>query len=279
MTDDVAKIYSMNFEVGDDCIGGTVTLVGAGPGDMDLITVRGERALSVADVILYDSLIDQRLLQNRSAALVYVGKRCGRHGMTQEQITALLIRFARSGKNIVRLKGGDPSVFGRVGEECLALAAAKVKFEIIPGVSSAIAVPALAAIPLTHRGVSDGLVVVTAHKRFGFEELGLPFYRKETSLVLLMALSTIDKWQPQLLQLGYPEDVPVAFIVEGCTQNEYVVESNIGDALVDALDEQLRSPCLVVIGEVVTLRAKLRPWLINRSLLEARSLPRQVQMS
>jgi uroporphyrin-III C-methyltransferase len=270
MTDDITQLYEVTFREHDHGARGCVSLVGAGPGDMDLITVRGERALALADVILYDSLVDQGLLRNRSAALIYVGKRCGRHSMSQEEITALLIRCARSGKNIVRLKGGDPSIFGRVGEEALALAAAEIPFEIIPGVSSAIAAPAMAGIPVTHRGVSDGVVTVTAHKRLGFEEPGIPPYREETTLVLLMALSTIEKWQPQLLRQGYPRDVPLAFIVHGCTPDEHVVESCVGDALTDSLDERVRSPCLVVIGQVVTLRSKLRPWLINRTLSEPR---------
>ena len=265
---DIAQIYAGNIPTRNKSGKGSVCLVGAGPGDMDLITVRGERALAGADVILYDSLVDQGLLRNRDAALIYVGKRCGRHCMTQEEITTLLIRCARSGKNIVRLKGGDPSIFGRVGEECLALAAAKIPFEMIPGVTSAVAAPAMSGIPVTHRGLSDGVVTVTAHKRRGFEELGIPPYREETTLVLLMALSTVEVWQESLLQLGYPKDVPLAFIVNGCTRDEYVVESCVGDALAHSLDDRVRSPCMVVIGQVVALRSKLRPWLVNNSLAE-----------
>lgn len=279
MKGEIAQLYELSLEPRGDGARGWVSLVGAGPGDMDLITVRGERALCSADVILYDSLIDQGLLRNRSAALIYVGKRCGRHCMTQEEITSLLIRCARSGKNTVRLKGGDPSVFGRVGEECLALAAAEIKFEIIPGVSSAIAAPALAAIPVTHRGVSDGVLVVTAHKRLGFEEPGIPPYREETTLVLLMALSTIEKWQPQLLLMGYPADVPLAFIVQGCTQDEYVLESCLGNALTDSSNKRVRSPCLVVIGQVVALRSKLRPWLTRRMMPDAGILPAEIKIS
>lgn len=261
MTRDVTPIFREEFSSESDTRMGQVYLVGAGPGDMDLITVRGERALAGADVILYDSLIDQRLVEDRKASLIYVGKRCGQHSMTQEQITKLLIQCARSGKKIVRLKGGDPSVFGRVGEEALALAASEIPFEIIPGVSSSVAAPALAGIPVTHRGTSDGFVTVTAHKRRGDEELGIPRYREATTLVLLMPLSTIETWHRQLKDLGYPETLPLAFIANGCTQRSQVVESTVGEALVDSENPLIQSPCMVVIGHVVSLRSRLEPWM------------------
>ncbi len=133
---------------------GFVTLVGAGPGDPDLITLRGQRALEGASVVLYDHLVDARLLAGLAAERVFVGKRCGAHAMTQESIIALMIRLARRGERVVRLKGGDPSVLGRGGEEALALAEQGIPFDVVPGVSSATAVPFVAGIPVTHRGTA-----------------------------------------------------------------------------------------------------------------------------
>jgi len=221
------------------------------------MTLRGERALCQADVILYDSLIDNQLLEGRSARKVYVGKRCGRHSMSQSEITSLLVKYALAGQCVVRLKGGDPSVFGRVGEEALALSELGIAFDIVPGVSSAIAAPMLAGIPVTHRGVADSFVTVTAHKRSEDEPLGIPAYRSETTLVLLMPLSTIGRWQPRLLELGYPEDLPLAFISEGCSERQKVVVSTVGKSLEDCEDPGVVSPCLVVVGGVVRLRERL----------------------
>ena len=236
---------------------GHIYLVGAGPGEADLITVRGDRALQDADVILYDSLIDSRLLDGRRAERVYVGKRCGKHSMSQPAITALMIRYALAGKRVVRLKGGDPSVFGRVGEEALALSELGIGFDIVPGVTSAVAAPMLAGIPVTHRGVADSFVTVTAHKRRDDEPLGIPAYRSETTLILLMPLSTLPRWQPQLLASGYPEDLPIAFVSEGCSGHQRVIVSTVGQAHIDRHQPGMLSPCLVVVGNVVALRERI----------------------
>lgn len=261
MAESVSPIYGPIGESRSDENSGFVSLVGAGPGDKDLITVRGERALAAADVILYDSLIDAELLDGRKATLVYVGKRCGQHSMSQEQITNLLIRCARSAAKVVRLKGGDPTVFGRVGEEAQALAKANIPFDIVPGISSSIAVPALAGIPVTHRGVADSFTTVTAHKRRGDEALGIPKYRENTTLVLLMPLSTIERWQKQLLEFGYPQDLPLAFISNGCSPRSKVVETTVSEACAALKDSAIASPCMVVVGQVVRLREELVPWL------------------
>ena len=261
MVDMVSPIYGSIGESSSQENAGHVSLVGAGPGDKDLITVRGERALAAADIILYDSLIDAGLLEGRKATLVYVGKRCGQHSMSQEQITDLLIRCARSAGRVVRLKGGDPTVFGRVGEEAQALARAKIPFEIVPGISSSIAVPALSGIPVTHRGVADSFTTVTAHKRKGDEALGIPKYRENTTLVLLMPLSTIERWQKQLLEFGYPRDLPLAFISNGCSARAKVLETTVGESCTALRESVIASPCMVVVGQVVSLRAESLPWL------------------
>lgn len=261
MSANVSPIYAEKFQRATDGSVGQVWLVGAGPGAADLITLRAERLLSTADVILYDSLVDGALLEGRRAAKIYVGKRCGRHSMTQNEICDLLVQCAMAGKNVVRLKGGDPSVFGRVGEEALALAAKGIHFDIVPGVSSSVAAPCMAGIPLTHRGVADGFVVVTAHKRRENLLPGIPVFRHETTLVLMMPLSTIATWQPQLLSLGYPASLPLAFVVNGCGERARVVESTVACALEDVLDPAIESPCLVVVGHVVQLRKELFGWM------------------
>ena len=236
---------------------GRVVFVGAGPGDPDLITLRGWRALQQADVVLYDSLVDPGLLEGLDAEVVFVGKRCGRHSMPQEAITALLVRLALDGKHVVRLKGGDPTVFGRTGEEALGLARFGIEFEIVPGVSSAVAAPALAGIPVTHRGLADSVCVLSAHRQKDEPQLSIPPYHPRTTLVLLMALQTVETWGPQLLDRGYPADLPVAFISAGATARQRVVVTTVSRAAADSRAEQLDSPTLAVVGGVVSLRAAL----------------------
>ncbi|MBI2185983.1 MAG: uroporphyrinogen-III C-methyltransferase [Acidobacteria bacterium] len=236
---------------------GSVAFVGAGPGDPELITLRGWRVLQQADVVLYDSLVDTRLLEDLDAELVFVGKRCGNHHMPQEEITELLVHFAFEGKRVVRLKGGDPTVFGRTGEEALRLAQFGIPFEIVPGVSSAVAVPALAGIPVTHRGLADAVCVLSAHRQEHDPELSIPLYHPRTTLVLLMALQTVETWTPQLLARGYPADLPVAFVCAGATERQRVVVTTVSRAAADAQAAGLGSPALAVVGRVVGLRDRL----------------------
>ena len=236
---------------------GRVVFVGAGPGDPDLITLRGWRILCEADVVLYDSLVDTRLLDDLDAELVFVGKRCGDHHMPQEAITELLVRFARDGRRVVRLKGGDPTVLGRTGEEALRLSQLGIPFEIVPGVSSAVAAPALAGIPVTHRGVADAVCILSAHRQEHDPELSIPPCHPRTTLVLLMALQTVGTWSPQLLERGYPADLPVAFVNAGATARQRVVVTTVARAAADARSAALDSPTLAVVGRVVSLRDKL----------------------
>lgn len=236
---------------------GSVVFVGAGPGDPELMTLRGWRVLREADVVLYDSLVDTRLVEGLDAELVFVGKRCGRHCLPQEAITELLVRLALDGKCVVRLKGGDPTVLGRTGEEALRLAQFGIRFEIVPGVSSAVAAPALAGIPVTHRGLADGVCVVSAHRQKDEPEFSIPPYHPRTTLVLLMALQTVETWSPQLLERGYPADLPVAFVSAGTTERQRVVVTTVSHAATDARAAGLDSPTLAVVGRVVTLREKL----------------------
>lgn len=236
---------------------GFVSFVGAGPGDPELITLRGWRALQEADAVLYDSLASPRLVEGLRAQLVHVGKRCGRHAMTQEEINDLLVRLARGGKRVVRLKGGDPAVLGRLGEEALRLAEDGVEFEIVPGVSSSTAVPALAGIPVTHRDYADSFTVAAAHRRDEDGRYSIPAYQPRNTLVLLMAGATVPAWRAQLIDLGYLADLPVAFVSAGSTPRERVVVTTVANALRDFEAAALDTPVLAVIGWVVTLRAVL----------------------
>tara|TARA_R110002072_G_scaffold75291_10_gene177476 strand:+ start:337 stop:1095 length:759 start_codon:yes stop_codon:yes gene_type:complete len=233
---------------------GSVTFVGAGPGAPDLITLRGWRALQEAEVVLYDALIDPALVDDLDAELIFAGKRCGTHFMSQEEINFLLVENARAGRRVVRLKGGDPGVLGRVGEEAAHVAEAGLPFQIVPGVSSAVAGPALAGIPLTLRGVSDGFVLVTAHRRQDELEFSIPPFHTRRTLLLLMGVKTTPEWQRQLLDQAYPPNLPLAFVESASLPTQRVVISSVEDAARDVLELEVRAPALVVIGEVVAQR-------------------------
>ena len=242
---------------------GMVYLVGAGPGDADLITVKGLRCLRAADVIVYDRLISPALLEEASphAERVFVGKESGCHTLAQEQINALLIAQARRGRTVVRLKGGDPFLFGRGGEEALALAEAGIPYEIVPGVSSALAVPAYAGIPVTHRNYAAQVTIVTGHEStadgpsasVNWEALA----KLEGTLVILMGLANLATISGRLIASGMAPQTPAAVIEQGTLPAQRVVSGALEDiaALVSAA--KLRSPAIIVIGAVAALRESL----------------------
>ena len=240
--------------------------MGAGPGAADLITLRGLRALRAAEYVLYDHLVDRALLDEARGSLVYVGKRCGQHFMTQPAINRLLVDLAAGGYRVVRLKGGDACVFGRVGEEAAALAEAGLPFEWVPGVSSAVAAAELAAIPVTHRGVAEGFTVVTAHRHADDADYAVPPYNPRRTLVLLMGVRTRAVWRDELLAQGYPPELPVAFIERAGDARQRVVETTLGDLVQDT--PGLRSPAVAVLGEVVRLRAGLAPFMVAADALD-----------
>lgn len=232
---------------------GRVYLVGAGCGPMDLITLRGLRLLQGCDVVVYDDLIDPELLSAApsQAERLYVGKRRGKHSASQEEISGLLVTKAREGKQVVRLKGGDPFVFGRGGEECLALQEAGVPFEVVPGVSSAIAIPALAGIPVTHRGVSQGVHIVTAHT--ADTEDGLPadlpkLARLGGTLVFLMGLRQLPKLTERLIAEGMPEDTPSAVISGGIPLRPTAVRAPLSQLSQAARAAGVCPPAVIVVG-------------------------------
>lgn len=241
---------------------GRVYLVGAGPGDPELITVKGLRCLRAADVVVYDRLANPALLDEVSphAELIFVGKQTGHCSLRQEEINALLIEQARLGRKVVRLKGGDPCVFGRGGEEALDLAEAGIAFEIVPGISSAIAVPAYAGIPVTQRGQSCVLTIVTGHEQperlsslVDWEALA----KVTGTLVILMGVATLPAIREHLLRGGMSAEMPAAVIEQGTTAQQRQVTGTLADIAERVAVAGLRSPAVVVLGCVVDLSAAL----------------------
>lgn len=237
---------------------GAVYLVGAGPGDPELITVKGLKRLQQADVIIYDRLANPALLAEAPphARRVYAGKHPGRPALRQEEINALLVRHARAGRIVVRLKGGDPFVFGRGGEEALACAAAGVPCEVIPGITSPVAVPGRAGIPLTHREVSGCFAVVTGHcvaeDRIDWQALA-----RIDTLVVLMGRERLAEIAILLQRHGRAPQTPAAVIERGTLPEERVLVGTLADIAARADEANLGSPATVVIGEVVRLRERL----------------------
>jgi uroporphyrin-III C-methyltransferase len=219
--------------------------------------VRGLRALQAADVVLHDALIDARLVDGLHAELVDVGKRCGRHGMTQERINERLAAEALAGRRVVRLKGGDPGVLGRVGEEALHLAERGIPFDLVPGVSSVTAGGGFAGIPLTHRGLADSFVVLSAHLKSDDTPFSIPAWHERRTVVLLMGVRTTPRWSAQMLDLGYPPDVPVAFVSSAATSRQVVRVTRL-DAAAEAVGRgEVLTPAVAIVGRVVSLHERL----------------------
>ncbi len=242
---------------------GKVFIVGAGPNGLDLITKRAEKVLKEADVILYDELIGEDLkefLKKTKAKLIDVGKRAGRHKKGQEEINRLLVEYAKMGKKVVRLKGGDPFVFGRGGEEAEFLAEHGIPFEVIPGITSAIAVPAYAGIPITHRAFDPAVVFITgreARERLNWDALA----KLNATIVILMGVSNLRKNVEKLLKHGKDPETPVAIIERGCTKEQRVIVAPLREIADVAEREKVRPPAVIVIGGVVRLREKLAEFL------------------
>lgn len=236
---------------------GTVYIVGGGPGDPDLITVKGLDCLHRADVVLYDRLVAPQLLNEvpLHVELIDVGKEPKRHRRSQAEINDLLIEKAREGKIVVRLKGGDPFVFGRGGEECQALAEAGIRYEVVPGVSSAIAVPAYAGIPVTQRGVTTAFTVVAGHTGGSDSNVDWDGISQIGTIVFLMGVDHLPEIVAQLIAHGRSSNTPAALIQEGTTQNQVVVAGTLEDIVEKARD--IHPPAVFVVGEVVRLREQL----------------------
>lgn len=249
----------------NDAWNGIVYIVGGGPGDPGLITVKGLDCLRCADVVLYDRLAAPELLNEVSvrAELINVGKEPKRHRRTQDEINALLIEKAREGKVVVRLKGGDPFVFGRGGEECQALAEAGIRYEVVPGVSSAIAVPAYAGIPVTQRDVTTAFTVVAGHTGGSESDIDWASISCTGTVVFLMGVEHLPEIVAQLVKQGRRTDTPAALIQEGTTQNQVVVTGTLSDIVEKA--QGIRPPAVFVVGEVVRLHEQIN-WFMSDSL-------------
>jgi len=239
---------------------GEVTLVGAGPGDPELLTLKALRALQDADVILHDRLVPEAVLDlaRRDAIRVCVGKAAGNVGSTQEEINALLIEHAKQGKRVVRLKGGDPFVFGRGGEELQALAKAQINFSVVPGITAALGIAAYAGIPLTHRDYAHSVSFVTGHaQEDGQEPDWRALAKPATTAVFYMGLARLDHIVEKLLQHGAPATRPVGIIAQGTTPNQRVITATLATIRDASRGAQLESPALLVVGDVVTLHSTL----------------------
>jgi len=236
-----------------------VYLTGAGPGDIELLTIKALRVIKEADVVIYDNLANPDILKEAKSGceFVYVGKEKDKHIMPQDEINELIYQKAREYQTVVRLKGGDPFVFGRGGEEGLFLHEKGIAFEIIPGISSAISVPAYAGIPVTHRGVAVSFRVVTGHESPDKEVSQIPWesLKNDDTLVFLMGLHHLEKISTKLMEVGKPKDYPCAVISKGTTPEQKVVVGTLEDILEKS--QGMQRPALIVVGEVVRLREQL----------------------
>lgn len=232
---------------------GAIYLVGAGPGDPELLTLRAHRLLQLADVIVHDRLVSDAVLDlaRRDAEQINAGKAPGAHTMTQDEINGLLVRLGRQGKQVVRLKGGDPFVFGRGGEEMLAVEAAGLPCHIVPGITAAAGIGAAAGIPLTHRGVARNVTYITGHAKDGEPDADWPaLARGGQTIVVYMGLAALPRITRQLLDHGLAADVPVAVIEKGTTPDQRVIAGTLDDIADTVRGEHVAGPALTIIGEV-----------------------------
>jgi uroporphyrin-III C-methyltransferase/precorrin-2 dehydrogenase/sirohydrochlorin ferrochelatase len=236
---------------------GIVHLVGAGPGNPDLLTLRAARLIGEAEVLVYDRLVGSAILDlaRRGAQRIFVGKARGNHTLPQHEINALLVRLALEGRRVVRLKGGDPFIFGRGGEEIEALVAHGIRFEVVPGVTAATGIAAYAGIPLTHRDHAHSVTFVAGHLKDGTMNLDWPaLARPGQTVVVYMGLLGLPILARELVAHGLPATTPAAVIQQGTTANQRVVTGTLADLPARAFDAQLEPPTLIVVGDVVGLQ-------------------------
>ena len=239
---------------------GKVYLTGAGPGDIELLTMKAHRIITEADVIIYDRLANPEMLDmaKNGCSFVYVGKEDGRHTLPQDEINEVIYQNALKHNVVVRLKGGDPFVFGRGGEEGAYLHERDIAFEIIPGITSAVSVPAYAGIPVTHRGVAVSFRVVTGHESPNKETSQIPWenFKTDDTIVFLMGLHNLKKITTKLMEIGKSKDYPCAVISRGTTKDQSVVVGTLENIVGRA--EGVPTPALIIVGKVVTLREQLQ---------------------
>lgn len=259
---EAGQVLERALAPGDDAAArrGHVALVGAGPGDPGLLTLRALRVLNEADLILHDSLVSEEVLQlaRRDASRISVGKRAGHHAMSQDAINALLVEHASAGRRVVRLKGGDPFVFGRGGEELQALRAAGIDYELVPGITAATACAAYAGIPLTHRDHAQSVRLVTAHAKDSVDTLDWPALAQERqTLAFYMGVARLDVIQARLLAHGRAAGTPFALIENGSRPGQRVVTGTLTDLSQLARRHAVQSPALLIVGEVAALAGTL----------------------
>jgi len=239
---------------------GKVWLVGAGPGDAELLTVKALRAINTADIIFYDYLVsaDIRALFPKNVPAHYVGKAKNQHSIAQEDLNQLLVKQAQLGLTVCRIKGGDPFVFGRGGEELLELRTAGIEAEVIPGITSASGCSTYADIPLTHRGLSQGCTFVTGHAEKSLDVNWDALAQLNHTLVFYMGLTRADEISAKLLAGGLAADTPVAIIENGCRKDQRDIISTLNEFPAAVIREQVQSPALIIVGEVVRMKEKLQ---------------------
>lgn len=254
---------------------GKVYIIGAGPGNYKLMTLRAVECIKNSDVIVHDRLVDGRVLgfASEKAEIVYVGKHPDVHHVPQNKINDILLQHVKEGKTVARVKGGDPFLFGRGGEECEFLQRYGIEYEVVPGVTSAIAAPAYAGIPVTHRDYASSLHIITGHKKTDSQGIGIPFEilaKLEGTIVFLMGLKNIHAICFGLIKHGKPMNTPVAIIEKGATDEQRVLTGTLEDIEEKSINAGMTSPSVIVIGSVVKLGEKLS-WLEKDVLSESAS--------
>jgi uroporphyrinogen III methyltransferase/synthase len=255
---------------------GKVYIVGAGPGDIDLLTIKGLKCLQKAEVVVYDFHLNAQVLNyvNHEAEFIYAGKRGGHHTMTQDEINQILIEKAKQGRNICRLKGGDPFVFGRGGEEAEALSKEGIEFEVVPGVSSAVAAPAYAGIPLTHRRYSSSFAIVSGYEDATKKESSIDWSKLATgvgTIVFLMSIKNIEEICRKLIENGRSPETPVAVIRWGTRSDQKTIVNKLKNISKSIKEKEIKPPAVMVVGDVVNLRKKLK-WYEKKPLFGQRVL-------
>lgn len=239
---------------------GHVYLVGAGPGDPDLLTLRAARLIGEADCVVYDNLVSREVLNlcRGDAEKIYAGKERGNHAVPQDELNLVLVKLARQGKRVLRLKGGDPYTFGRGGEEAEELANHGIPFEVVPGVTAAAGIAAYTGIPLTHRDHAQAVVFVTGHLKDGTMNLDWPgLARRRQTVIIYMGLHGLPTLCAKMIEHGLPPDWPAAIVQRGTTPEQRTVAGTLATLPELAAAAQLRAPTLIIIGQTVDLRAKL----------------------